>query len=235
MHRIGHDSLEGTGRGVMVTGSAFEKDTINLKSNHRTSTIYANCTVMNEQYLGDGKCDNYKESGDFNSFECGFDGGDCIEFNEKYPNCTTYSPDVSLGDGYCRGGEANTEECGFDGGDCIEFNQKYPNCTARYPEWIGDGECTDYPPFNTEECGFDGGDCSTKGTAFTFSTEVIVGIGVVLAVTGLGYLYFNRRRKQSSTETKTPEEPEPPLPQQYPDKKYHQPGGHQWNSTFAGF
>ena len=55
-------------------------------------------------------------------------GGDCLEFNDKYPKCTV--PDRYLvGDGYCNG-DLNTIECDYDGGDCLEFNDRYPNCTV---------------------------------------------------------------------------------------------------------
>lgn len=108
-------------------------------------------------HLGDGICDNFKDSGDFNSIECGYDDGDCIEFNFNYPNCTAEFTRL-MGDGFCSGGEYNTVECGFDGGDCIEFNAKYPNCNVYYPSEIGDGKCDSFN-YNTEECGWDGGDC----------------------------------------------------------------------------
>ena len=113
---------------------------------------YPNCMVTNVNILGDGKCDNF---GDYNTQDCGYDAGDCIEFNEKYPNCKAYTPDQSFGDGFC---EYNTVQCGYDGGDCIEFNEKYPNCTVDSPSSIGDEYC-DGLAYNTEECGFDGGDC----------------------------------------------------------------------------
>ena len=181
-HRIGR-SFKDTLRGVVKNEGNGTQRIVTSTSNekNRTSTQYPNCTVTEIQNLGDGRCNNY---GNFNSFECGFDAGDCIEFNEKYPNCTASSPDMFLGNGYCST-EYNTEECGFDGGDCIEFNQKYPNCTAPHPVWIGNGRCSDYPPYNTEECGFDGGDCSENCFGVWCSTtEEKAIVGVVLVFTG---------------------------------------------------
>ena len=103
--------------------------------------------------IGNGKCDRRA----YNTIECGFEAGDCDEFNAKYPNCNV--DDLGwIGDGSCNGfGGYNTIECGFDEGDCDVPN--YPDCHVYYPEWIGDGSCNNFPPYNTIECGFDGGDC----------------------------------------------------------------------------
>ena len=46
-------------------------------------------------------------------------GGDCEEFNAKYPNCNVDYPE-SIGNGGCDGGAYNTTECGFDGGVCLD-------------------------------------------------------------------------------------------------------------------
>lgn len=64
--------------------------------------------------IGDGKC--WVE---YNTEECGWDGGDCIEFNEKYPNCTVDNP-FWIGNNMCdeEYDGYNTKECGYDGGDC---------------------------------------------------------------------------------------------------------------------
>ena len=100
------------------------------------------------------KCDT-----PYNTEACGWDGGDCLEFTEKYPDCNVERP-YRVGDGKCHGAASgyNTPECGFDGGDCVEFDLNYPNCTVDRPDWIGDGEC-DGAQYNTAACGFDGGDC----------------------------------------------------------------------------
>ena len=131
----------------------------NLQS--RMASIYPNCTASYpETYIGDGIC----HSGAYNTEECGWDGGDCINFNTNYPNCTIDKP-FWIGNGYCSGWEYNTEECGWDGGDCIEFNEKYPNCKIDFLPSIGDGRC-DGGAYNTEECGFDGGDCLDFNSKF---------------------------------------------------------------------
>ena len=77
---------------------------------------YPNCNLSSLafQYIGDGYCDGV----DFNNLECGFDGGDCEDFNVKYPNCIVNNPQL-MGNGKCDNQENyNTAECGFDGGDC---------------------------------------------------------------------------------------------------------------------
>ena len=57
-----------------------------------------------------------------NTEKCGWDGGDCLEFNAKYPDCDVGYPYL-IGDGNCDSsdwsGSYNSEECGFDGGDCV--------------------------------------------------------------------------------------------------------------------
>ena len=117
-----------------------------------SDSLYPNCTVRSPDMIGDGRCDG----GDYNTAECGFDGGDCDLFN-SFPNCTAAIP-FWIGDGYCHGGDYNTAECGFDGGDCVLFNSMYPNCAVEIPWLIGDGNCHG-GDYNTAECGFDGGDC----------------------------------------------------------------------------
>ena len=53
-----------------------------------------------------------------NTKECGWDGGDCLSFNEKYPSCTADQKSL-IGNGACDDyAPYNTKECGFDGGDC---------------------------------------------------------------------------------------------------------------------
>lgn len=112
-----------------------------------------------EIYVGDGHC----HQGTINSVECKFDGGDCVEFNRNYPNCTFAEPS-KIGNGVCLL-EANTEECKWDGGDCLEYNTLYPNCTEvsggwAVPSWLGDGYCD--PDNNFPECGSDEGDCTEE-------------------------------------------------------------------------
>jgi hypothetical protein len=113
---------------------------------------YPNCTLANKNA---NRYRNFDCDLEFNSTECGFDGGDCSVV-PNYPDCTVEYPGW-IGDGRCDGGDYNTIECGFDGMDCEEFN-KYPNCNVVAPGWIGDGRC-DGGDYNTIECGFDGMDC----------------------------------------------------------------------------
>jgi len=107
---------------------------------------------------------------------CDFDGGDCGEFLEKYPNCIVPEP-WRVGDGKCDFGNYMVYECGWDGGDCID--EEYPNCEARdkFKTYFGNGVCDirDGVIFETgeldddiemfgyevinEECGYEGGDC----------------------------------------------------------------------------
>jgi len=122
------------------------------------SQTYPNCKVGYPPLIGDGVC----QGGDFsgNTPECGYEDGDCAEFNYHFPKCNIYGA-YKIGDGNCDGGGLlNTEECGYDGGDCIEFNTKYPNCVVELFEKIGDGRCDDgVGAYNTLDCGYDGGDC----------------------------------------------------------------------------
>ena len=58
--------------------------------------------------LGNGECLNEEP---YNTEECGYDGGDCIAFNDKYPDCTARFADT-IGDGNCLNyGAYNTEAC----------------------------------------------------------------------------------------------------------------------------
>lgn len=142
---------------------------------------YPGCKAKYDKQLGDGICQNYdrvgsyevysnaeipvQDKGTYNTEECEFDGGDCVEFNEKFPNCIVDEP-FRVGDNICNRGFKNTAECGFDSGDCDKFNFQmdlYPNClTTVYnlldPSMFGDGKCNN-DRSNTEECGFDDGDC----------------------------------------------------------------------------
>ena len=123
------------------------------RANELVLQSYPNCSIAALSYptdLGDGFCDG---SG-ANTADCGYDGGDCIEFNEKYPGCRVEFPSW-VGDGYCDGEDYNTADCGYD---CIEFSEKYPGCRVKFPRWIGDGYC-DGEEYNKIECDNDGGDC----------------------------------------------------------------------------
>lgn len=122
------------------------------------STKYPDCTVNKPFQVGNGQCD----FGEYNTEECGFDGGDCTTINQ-YLNCNV--DDLSLiGNGQCDLGDYNTEECGFDGGDCT-VNNKYPNCDVDDLSLIGNGRC-DLGDYDTMQCGYDGGDCDGLHTNY---------------------------------------------------------------------
>ncbi len=63
--------------------------------------------------IENGKCD----AGPFNIEECGYEFGECIEFNEEYPLCNDPGAASSLGDGVCNW-NYNNSACKYDGGDC---------------------------------------------------------------------------------------------------------------------
>ena len=107
-------------------------------------------------YVGDRHC----HQGTINTIECKFDGGDCVEFNRNYPNCTFAEPS-ELDNGNCHL-KANTVECKWDGGDCLEYKTLYPDCTEvsggwAVPTWLGDRYCD--LDNNFPGCENDGEDC----------------------------------------------------------------------------
>jgi hypothetical protein len=116
---------------------------------------FTNCTVTIPQFIGDDICDG----GDYNTVECGFDGGDCNDFNMNFPACAAEFPFL-LANGKCEGGAYNTPECDYDGGDCDRYNM-YPKCNVTNPKWLGDDQCDFYvdQAYHTKECGYDFGDC----------------------------------------------------------------------------
>ena len=114
--------------------------------------------------IGDGSCDRLVTDNliyGLNTPECGFDGGDCVDFNLQYINCGKASSDkynrnnsdstsaevsthtsllIDLGRGSCKS-KYNIPECGYDHGLCRQFNEKYPNCRTDFPALVGDGTC----------------------------------------------------------------------------------------------
>ena len=82
---------------------------------------YPGCHVGHLHLIGNGECNNQHDM--YNNEECGWDGGDCIPFNKKFPNCLIEDA-FKIGDGECdkeysNGGLYDTLECGWDGGDCF--------------------------------------------------------------------------------------------------------------------
>jgi len=115
---------------------------------------YPNCLVQPNQIFkfGDGNCDG----GLFNTFECAFDGHDCIDFNLAYPGCKAINPS-KVGDGECHK-ENDNEQCGYDGGDC---------CEVINDEFWGDGDCHG-GFYNTWACKYDRGDCNDFWEQFPY-------------------------------------------------------------------
>lgn len=90
--------------------------------------IECNSKVWDISKIGDGIC----QGGNYNSEVCGWDAGDCIDFNTRYPECHVPHP-YKVGDDHCDGNVYFVEECGNDGFDCS-------GCNVEKPAWIGDGE-----------------------------------------------------------------------------------------------
>ena len=123
---------------------------------------YPNCTRINKKF-SDKKCDR-----DFNVKVCGYDDGDCIQFNSEYTRCSALDPNI-VGDTKCilKGDENDmiqgicnkctdpnvwTPACKWDGYDCCNVDD-----TAKLQ--LGDGICNPNDDLNTPLCGYDGGDC----------------------------------------------------------------------------
>ena len=56
--------------------------------------MYPDCNVEEPAWIGNDFC----EGGMYNTVECKWDGGDCDDFNNKYPGCRAEFPG-ELGDG----------------------------------------------------------------------------------------------------------------------------------------
>ena len=86
--------------------------------------------------VGDGFC-----HGALNHAACGYDGGDCDEWNAQFPDCR-------MGDH-----------------SCSTLNASFPGCVVSFPEWLSDSEC-DYYGNNNVRCKYDGGDCLEENLVF---------------------------------------------------------------------
>jgi len=120
------------------------------------ASLYPNCNAgIFEALIGNGRCDGLG----LNIEECGWDGGDCVQYNEDYPDCDADWP-RNIGNGRCSGkvGGYDTLECKYDGGDCTAFREMYIGCLAPRPDWVGDGICND-GLYAKPECKYVGLDC----------------------------------------------------------------------------
>jgi len=141
-----------------------------------TPPAYPDCSVLCYliDRIGNGSCDLQQ----YNTEECGWDGGDCLDPN--YPECKGADIDL-IADGVCYNtSPLNTAACNFDGNDCKDFNLQYPDCHAANTALIGDGVCRG-GEYDTEACGFDGGDCVDFNLQYpdcTVTDTALVGDGV---------------------------------------------------------
>ncbi len=122
--------------------------------------------------LGNGECND----GFLNQISCGFDGGDCIDFNKDYPTCEADEDAYIVGDGECNE-KYNNPECLFDGGDCCRFN----TITTQDNNGFCNGGL-----HNTKACNYDGGECLDFNVKYrkcpieTLALEVDPGKSVII-------------------------------------------------------
>ena len=76
---------------------------------------FPNCTVENAARIGNGVWDI---AGDYNTEECGYDGGDCSGVEGCTIDESLYELETSLGNGACDK-IFNRTECNFDDADCL--------------------------------------------------------------------------------------------------------------------
>lgn len=87
---------------------------------------FPDCSVDIPVQIGNGVCNG----GDYNTEVCGYDGGDCIEWNQKFPDCKL--DDLSfVANGLCDK-ESNSLECGWDGGDCLGVSNHHGKKTSLF-------------------------------------------------------------------------------------------------------
>ena len=105
------------------------------------------CSVPDYNLIGDGNCNG----GSYNTLQCHWDFGDCI--NENYTDCHVDTP-LFIGDGVCDGDIFRMEGCENDGGDCEK-------CDVLDKTLLSNGICNDDKEgYNRKECAWDGRDCN---------------------------------------------------------------------------
>ena len=119
-------------------------------------------------YLADDRCE-FTKGVATNIAECGWDGGDCLIYNERYPNCEIHDH-AKMGDGHCDYDFFNTRDCGFDNGDCILEN---PKCDLDELSKLHNGICD---LLESDECGNDEFDCAIRNTCTVNKSKIGDGI-----------------------------------------------------------
>ncbi|GMH95343.1 hypothetical protein TrVE_jg9091 [Triparma verrucosa] len=162
---------------VLLKNGNFKDETVSIECGgeiEQATSVYPNCHVENPSWVGDGHCDHCE----YNTEECGFDGGDCCsetctdtpsyscEGNKNHcldPSTYEYKHETLIilncdefyiGNGYCDE-QNNNEVCNYDGGDCCEIS-----CVSSANFICGNSssyECVDpnpeppLPPLGEEE------------------------------------------------------------------------------------
>jgi len=172
--------------------------------------LIPDCSGSSSAILGDGICDNLDDW--FNIPECGYDFGDCLEYNLKYSNCQVKNP-IWLGYDICDSGNYSSPECNFDGGDCLS-KTTFPTCIFTAPPLMSRGYCNvefghttkctyfadkypycnatdlsligdgvcDHSEYNIAECGYEDYDCVTVTRNCKVDYFVYIGDGTYHAV-----------------------------------------------------
>jgi hypothetical protein len=131
---------------IILMIGCFSSIAIGQRSGDYFELKYPNCAIHEDSLfrIKNGVCDG----GIYNTFQCGYDGGDCTDFNQAFPTCETLTP-IKIGDGNCDL-EFNIPQCGYDGGDCCTLD--------KFDPLHGDGKCH-AGHYNSRECYLDNGDC----------------------------------------------------------------------------
>ena len=80
------------------------------------------CDVPYPELLGNGVCNSRDHHGNtqYNTRDCGYDAGDCIELNQKYPDCHPWDFKY-FGNGVCDRLSHSNHACGFEDGGKFYF------------------------------------------------------------------------------------------------------------------